>query len=60
MACRLYGRASIEALEKTLRVGQRLLIHIIDIIIDQEDSYHDNIISLIISVANKRANLVIS
>jgi len=60
MASRLYGRASIEALGKTLRVGQRLLIHIIDIIIDQEDSYHDNIISLIISVANKRANLVIS
>lgn len=51
---------SLEALGKTLRVGQRLLIHIIDIIIDQEDSYHDNIISLIISVANKRANLVIS
>lgn len=60
MASRLYGRASIEALGKTLRVGQRLLIHIIDIIIDQEDLYHDNIISLIISVANKRANLVIS
>lgn len=60
MACRQFGRASPEALEKTLRIGQKLLTHIIDIIIDQEDLYHDNIISLIIFVANKRTNLVIS